>query len=88
MTQETLHRFMKAALKKAQKVLNQRIYGEPKRNDLEDLEHDISNALAIVEAEEKHVKRNQPPRSRRERKEDDNERREQRICLDYRALHE
>lgn len=49
---------MKAQLKQAQKVLNQHIYGEPRKDDLEQLERNISNTIAVVEAEEKHIKRN------------------------------
>lgn len=47
---------MRAQLKKAQKVLQERIYGDGKRNDLEDLEHEIANTLAVVEAESRYIK--------------------------------
>lgn len=56
MTEESLTRLMRAQLKKAQKVLQQHIYGDGKCNDLENLEHEITNTLAVVEAESKYIK--------------------------------
>lgn len=57
MTEESLVRLMRAQLVKAQDVLQTRLRGEGKRNDLKALEHEISNTLAVVDSESKYVKK-------------------------------
>lgn len=57
MTEESLVRLMRAQLVKAQDILQARLRGEGKRNDLEALEHEIHNTLAVVDSESRYVKK-------------------------------
>ena len=57
MTDDTLHRLMKVQLEKARKTINSFLY-DPTTGlkELKELEHEIGDCLAIVEADSKYVK--------------------------------